>query len=50
MIDVLIQVIREIDDGSDGTSTFDIFIKLLAFNQSVTSRIEKNVTKTSSLI
>jgi len=43
-------MIREIDDGSDGTQPMNIHVKLSAFNKNIVSRKEMNVTKVTDLI
>jgi len=52
MLDVLIQVIRDLDDNPNDMNSkpFDAFVKILAFNKSINSRVEKNITKLSNLI
>lgn len=43
-------MVREIDDGKDGTRPMNIYVKLSAFNKTILSRKEKNVTKVTDLI
>lgn len=52
MLDVLIQMVRGVENHNDteGTNPSNIYVKLSAFNQSISSRIEKNVTKISEII